>query len=239
MIGLAKIWHGFELVDTKWFPEINYDKCSNCGMCLLACGNKVFLYSENENKFIVGNPYNCVLGCTTCAKICPEDAISFPDDPKKFVLSLLMKYKIYPKVREELNERLQKYPDHEKNANDSQVNIEPKKEFSIWHGMDRKEIKWYPSIDMNKCTGCGLCVVTCSEKRNVFGYDRAMKKAFVLNPTNCMVGCNNCQVSCVWNAISFPDFSLVKNLVKNVLEINRELIKEEIIEKIKQQGLKV
>ncbi|MDA8055531.1 MAG: 4Fe-4S dicluster domain-containing protein [Thermoplasmatales archaeon] len=99
-------------------------------------------------------------------------------------------------------------------------------ELTVWHGINRNEIDWFPVIDPDKCTGCGMCVVTCGEKRNVFGYDRKLKKAVVLNPDNCMVGCNNCQVSCLWNAISYPENTdylrdLVRKLPDEVLE--REL----------------
>jgi NAD-dependent dihydropyrimidine dehydrogenase PreA subunit len=233
-----KNWHGFEVIE-EWYPSIDYNKCSNCGMCLLACGNSVFVWSENDGKFKVENKSNCVLGCTTCAKLCPEEAISFQDEPKKFITKLLMKYKIYPKVKEELNKRLEKYPDHKVNLVNVNVNDEPKKEFSNWHGIKRKDILWYPTIDDNKCTGCGLCVVTCSEKRNVFGYDPEKRKAVVLFPNNCMVGCNNCQVACMWNAITFPDFSQVKNISKYVLKTRNALIKNEINEKIKKGCLSI
>lgn len=65
-------------------------------------------------------------------------------------------------------------------------------ELATWHGKSRSDINWHPIVDPKKCTGCGMCVVTCGEKRNVFGYDRRLRKAVVLNPDNCMVGCNNC-----------------------------------------------
>ncbi len=67
--------------------------------------------------------------------------------------------------------------------------------FAIWHGMERKNIDWHPTVDESKCTGCGLCVVTCGEKRNVFGYDLERSKSVVMFPENCMVGCNNCGVA--------------------------------------------
>jgi Fe-S-cluster-containing dehydrogenase component len=89
--------------------------------------------------------------------------------------------------------------------------------FSKWHGLDRKEITWGPQIDASKCTGCGLCVVTCGEKRNVFAYDREKKKAVVLFQENCMVGCNNCAVGCLWDAITFPqNEEYVRNLAKKI-----------------------
>lgn len=61
-----------------------------------------------------------------------------------------------------------------------------------------------------------MCVVTCGEKRNVWGYDRSHRKAVVLAPENCMVGCINCMVGCLWGAITFPDEKTVKELVHSL-----------------------
>jgi len=166
---------------------------------------------------IVANPGNCVLGCTTCAKLCPEDAITFPDDPKKFIHSIIIKEKVYPTVKRELGERLNKYPDHKVSIEKGITKTNPNPEFSKWHGIDRKLINWGPKIDVNKCVGCGMCVVQCSERRNVFGYDEERRKAVVLVPENCMVGCNNCQIACLWDAITFPSISEVRGLLRNSL----------------------
>ncbi len=88
--------------------------------------------------------------------------------------------------------------------------------FAIWHGMERSNIDWHPTVDESKCMGCGLCVVTCGEKRNVFGFDLEKKKSVVMFPENCMVGCNNCGVACLWDAISFPGLSYVKDMVAKI-----------------------
>jgi len=61
---------------------------------------------------VVANPGSCVMGCTTCAKLCPEDAISFPDDPKNFLKQVIIKEKVFFAVKKELKDRLDKYPDH-------------------------------------------------------------------------------------------------------------------------------
>jgi NAD-dependent dihydropyrimidine dehydrogenase PreA subunit len=87
----------------------------------------------------------------------------------------------------------------------------------------------HPTIDENKCTGCGLCVETCGDKRNVFGYDPDKRKALLLFPDNCMVGCSSCQVACLFNTITFPD----KSYLKSVLEsIPRERMQKELQKKI-------
>lgn len=42
-------------------------------------------------------------------KVMPEDAMTFPDDPKRFLRTIIIKEKIYPNVKKELMERLSKY----------------------------------------------------------------------------------------------------------------------------------
>jgi hypothetical protein len=190
----------------------------------------VFRWYPEGNLPIVANPGNCVLGCTTCAKLCPEDAITFPDDPKKFIHSIIIK--VYPTVKRELGERLNKYPDHKVSIEKGITKTNPNPEFSKWHGIDRKLINWGPKIDVNKCVGCGMCVVQCSERRNVFGYDEERRKAVVLVPENCMVGCNNCQIACLWDAITFPSILEVRELAKKLVASGR--IKEELDVKLQQ-----
>ncbi len=100
-------------------------------------------------------------------------------------------------------------------------------DLSKWHGIERAAIEWGgPAIDEDKCVGCGLCVVQCSERRNVFGYDETKRKAIVLYPNNCMVGCNNCQVACLWDAITFPSPSELKKPARDLVDsgvVRREL----------------
>jgi len=102
--------------------------------------------------------------------------------------------------------------------------------FAKWHGIDRTTIEWGPKIDATKCTGCGLCVVTCGEKRNVYGFDPDSKKAVVMYPQHCMVGCDNCAMACLWDAISFPhDAEYLKVLSR---KINKEQITKELDKKL-------
>lgn len=105
-------WHGVERTLLAWYPTIDSNKCNSCGMCILTCGNDVFRWNKLRNDPIVQNPGKCVVGCTTCGKLCPENAIGFPADPKQFVREVILKYKIFPMVKQELSGRIQKFPDH-------------------------------------------------------------------------------------------------------------------------------
>lgn len=59
-----------------WFPTIDADLCTSCGACMKFCSNGVF--TVEEDRITVSNPYNCVVGCSACESTCPVGAISFP-----------------------------------------------------------------------------------------------------------------------------------------------------------------
>ncbi|MDZ7653314.1 MAG: FAD-binding oxidoreductase [Burkholderiaceae bacterium] len=71
-----------------------------------------------------------------------------------------------------------------------------------WHGVPREQIAWNPTILDEACIGCGTCVTGCS--RLVYRFDYVRKKAVVVDPLNCMVGCTTCANTCPSHAIAFP-----------------------------------
>jgi len=78
--------------EIPWYPKINYDLCSNCGICLEKCDHKVF--AHEGDKVVVAQPYECLVGCESCRHRCPVGAISFPsrDELKKILRELRGKY---------------------------------------------------------------------------------------------------------------------------------------------------
>jgi len=62
-----------------WFPSINYAACKGAKECFAFCPNNVFAWDEAGARLIVANPYNCTVGCNNCVRICPNQAITFPD----------------------------------------------------------------------------------------------------------------------------------------------------------------
>jgi CDP-4-dehydro-6-deoxyglucose reductase len=76
-----------------------------------------------------------------------------------------------------------------------------------WHGVPREEIQWFPTVSADACIGCGTCVTGCS--RLVYRYDFEDRKAVVVDPLNCMVGCTTCANTCPTHAISFQPLASV------------------------------
>lgn len=62
-----------------WFPMINTDQCDTCQLqfkCVKFCPHAV--YEIRTHTVVVANPLNCIYRCSSCANICPRDAIIFP-----------------------------------------------------------------------------------------------------------------------------------------------------------------
>ena len=62
-----------------WFPTIMMDKCDGCQdtyKCVNFCPHDVL--EVKKGKASVVNPLKCILRCSTCATLCPTDAIMFP-----------------------------------------------------------------------------------------------------------------------------------------------------------------
>jgi len=77
----------------NWQPTINYEACTGDRACYEFCKNDVFVWDDELKHPIVQNPLNCVIGCDSCAQICPVEAISFPskDDLRKQLRDLRAK----------------------------------------------------------------------------------------------------------------------------------------------------
>lgn len=62
----------------RWYPVIDYGRCTNCLECLNFCLFGVFDLDETET-LVVDQPDACRDGCPACSRICPEGAIMFPE----------------------------------------------------------------------------------------------------------------------------------------------------------------
>lgn len=64
--------------DRRWYPVIDYSRCTNCMECLDFCLFGVYGVDAME-RLLVETQDNCKRGCPACSRVCPEQAIMFPD----------------------------------------------------------------------------------------------------------------------------------------------------------------
>jgi NAD-dependent dihydropyrimidine dehydrogenase PreA subunit len=83
---------------------------------------------------------------------------------------------------------------------------------NLWHGIPREEIQWHPTIIVERCMGCGLCVTSCG--RNVYAFNYEANKPVVVAPLMCMVGCTTCATNCTRDAIEFPSTGYIRQLIR-------------------------
>jgi NAD-dependent dihydropyrimidine dehydrogenase PreA subunit len=62
----------------RWYPVIDYSRCTNCLECLDFCLFGVYGVS-GQDRILVENQDSCKKGCPACSRVCPEGAIIFPD----------------------------------------------------------------------------------------------------------------------------------------------------------------
>ena len=64
-------------VARRWYPVIDYSRCTNCMECIDFCLFGVYGVDKVET-ILVEQPDNCRKGCPACSRVCPENAIIFP-----------------------------------------------------------------------------------------------------------------------------------------------------------------
>ncbi len=74
-------------------------------------------------------------------------------------------------------------------------------------GYPREKVNWGPTVDPEKCIGCGMCL-NCGKK--VFEWKDG--KSVVVRYFDCQVGCNTCGNLCPAKAISFPELEDLRAL---------------------------
>lgn len=60
---------------SEWLPEIDAEKCTACGECILRCPTDALGW-RNE-KAALTRPELCTY-CAACEDVCPVDAIELP-----------------------------------------------------------------------------------------------------------------------------------------------------------------
>lgn len=81
---------------------------------------------------------------------------------------------------------------------------------AMYNGIPREEIQWFPTVDAERCTGCGVCISFCPSKV----YQEKDGKASVTNPYGCVAGCSGCVFQCPAQAIAFPSLAALREDLK-------------------------
>jgi len=97
-------WHGIPRREIPWFPTVDAEACIGCTLCYVTCGRGVF--DMKDNVAVASRPYECMVGCSTCATVCPAEAIGFPG--RDLVWKLEREHKIFKIVRIESREKMAK-----------------------------------------------------------------------------------------------------------------------------------
>lgn len=66
-----------EAAGRRWYPVIDFSRCTNCMECIDFCLFGVYGVDKAET-ILVEQPDNCRKGCPACSRVCPENAIVFP-----------------------------------------------------------------------------------------------------------------------------------------------------------------
>ena len=66
-----------EKVRRRWYPVIDYDRCTNCMECIDFCLFGVYGVDALD-RILVEAQDSCKKGCPACSRVCPENAIVFP-----------------------------------------------------------------------------------------------------------------------------------------------------------------
>jgi NAD-dependent dihydropyrimidine dehydrogenase PreA subunit len=61
----------------RWYPVIDYARCTNCMECIDFCLFGVYGV-DTLDRILVEEQDNCKKGCPACSRVCPENAIIFP-----------------------------------------------------------------------------------------------------------------------------------------------------------------
>jgi len=80
----------------------------------------------------------------------------------------------------------------------------------------RERIPWFPTIDFEACIGDQECVKFC--RNGVFVWDELKNHPEVLQPLNCVVGCDACSQICPAEAISFPSKEELRRIMRALIQ---------------------
>lgn len=77
LLGIQPIVSIDEHPSRRWYPVIDFSRCTNCMECIDFCLFGVYGVDTLET-IVVEQADNCRKGCPACSRVCPQNAIIFP-----------------------------------------------------------------------------------------------------------------------------------------------------------------
>lgn len=77
LFGLSSMATIDEHPGRRWYPVIDFSRCTNCMECIDFCLFGVYGVDSLET-IVVEQADNCRKGCPACSRVCPQNAIIFP-----------------------------------------------------------------------------------------------------------------------------------------------------------------
>ena len=71
-------WEGTPREKIPWHPIVDMQKCAGCRTCFEFCSHGVYAWDEKKEQPVVAEPFQCIVGCSSCRDQCANEAISFP-----------------------------------------------------------------------------------------------------------------------------------------------------------------
>lgn len=71
-------WKGTPREKIPWHPTVDEEKCVGCRACYEFCGHGVYAWNDETDKPVVAEPFQCVVGCSSCKNQCGTEAVTFP-----------------------------------------------------------------------------------------------------------------------------------------------------------------
>jgi NAD-dependent dihydropyrimidine dehydrogenase PreA subunit len=71
-------WKGTPRENIPWHPTVDESKCVGCKTCFEFCSHGVYSWNEQTDRPVVAEPFQCMVGCSSCMNQCANEAISFP-----------------------------------------------------------------------------------------------------------------------------------------------------------------
>lgn len=96
-------WHEIPRQEIPWYPTIDADACIGCTLCYATCGREVFDFDYERHLAVVAEPFNCMVGCSTCGTVCPTEAIGFPD--RALIQRIEREHRVIKVARREAREK--------------------------------------------------------------------------------------------------------------------------------------